>query len=108
MSLSTHVLDTAAGQPAAGVPVRLDRGVRTLDGDIKGWRPVTEAVTDNDGRIRDLPADQPGPWRLVFDTAARSPFFPEVTVAFTISDPTEHHHVPLLLSPHGYTTYRGS
>ncbi|MBD3944690.1 hydroxyisourate hydrolase [Nocardioides ganghwensis] len=104
-SLSTHVLDTAAGRPAAGVAVTLE----TSDGTV-----LAEAVTDADGRIGDLAADLPaGALRLRFDTgawyAARGEvtFYPEVVVAFTLSA-AEHHHVPLLLSPFGYSTYRGS
>lgn len=115
--LSTHVLDTTRGEPARGVPVRLDR----LGPD--GWRPVAEGVTDDDGRLRDwVPAAAwgGGDFRLVFQVAAylgamsaagrdaAPPFFPEITVAFRVADPRRHHHVPLLLSPYGYTTYRGS
>jgi hydroxyisourate hydrolase len=105
VSLSTHVLDTASGRPAAGVPVRLDRA----DGD--GWAPLGSGRTDDDGRLRDLvPAGQwrAGTYRLRFDTADRSPFFPEVSVVFVVAEPDRHHHVPLLLSPYGYSTYRGS
>ncbi|CAO5164206.1 5-hydroxyisourate hydrolase [Frankia sp. AiPs1] len=103
MSLSTHVLDTAAGCPATGVRVRLER-----DEPASGWRLAAEAVTDVDGRVGALPLTAPGRWRLVFDTSARSEFFPEVTIAFEVGDPAEHHHVPLLLAPYGYSTYRGS
>ncbi|WP_431924062.1 hydroxyisourate hydrolase [Amycolatopsis tucumanensis] len=105
MSLvSTHVLDTAAGRPAAGVAVRLE----TSDGTV-----IARGRTDDDGRVRDLgPAElDPGVYRLVFDTGAHlgpDAFFPEVTVAFRITDGTQHHHVPLLLSPFSYSTYRGS
>ncbi|MDQ7909269.1 hydroxyisourate hydrolase [Phytohabitans sp. ZYX-F-186] len=105
MSLSTHVLDNATGEPARGVPVRLER----RDGD--GWTPVADGRTDTDGRLRDwVPAGAwgAGVYRLVFDTAAHSAFFPEVAVAFRVADAARHHHVPLLLSPYGYTTYRGS
>ena len=105
MTLSTHVLDTGAGEPAPGVPVRLER---QHDG---GWREVASGMTDDDGRLRDwVPADDwhAGTYRLVFDTAARSAFFPEVSVLFFVAEPGRHHHVPLLLSPYGYTTYRGS
>jgi 5-hydroxyisourate hydrolase len=102
VSLSTHVLNAAEGRPARGVPVRLDR----RDGD--GWSPVAERRTDEDGRVRDLPSPESGVWRLVFDTSAHSDFYPEVTVAFTVTDPAEHYHVPLLLSPFAYSTYRGS
>jgi 5-hydroxyisourate hydrolase len=99
MSLSTHVLDASTGRPAAGVPLRLSRS----DG------VEVDAVTDADGRHR-FAADVlvAGVHRLRFDTGARSPFYPEVVVAFTVTDPAEHHHVPLLLSPYAYSTYRGS
>ena len=104
-SLSTHVLDTAAGRPAAGVAVTLE----ATDGTV-----LAEAVTDADGRVGDLAAGLPaGDLRLRFGTgawyAARGEvtFYPEVVVAFTVAD-GEHHHVPLLLSPFGYSTYRGS
>jgi 5-hydroxyisourate hydrolase len=108
MSLSTHVLDTAAGQPAAGVAVRLEKIIFGFDGQPRGWRLVAEAVTDADGRIAELPADRAGRWRLVFDTAERSAFFPEVAIIFAIDDPTAHHHVPLLLAPYGLSSYRGN
>ena len=109
MSLSTHVLDAVRGRAAAGVTVRLDR---VLHGDT--WVPVVTDTTDSDGRIR-FPADlQHGTHRLVFDTAAyfeargTAAFYPEVAIAFTVADPAEHYHVPLLLSPFAYSTYRGS
>src|SRR3954447_19861741 len=102
MSLSTHVLDAARGRPADGVPVRLERRA----GDA--WERVAEARTDDDGRVRDLPPPSAGTYRLVFDTAGHSDFYPEVAVAFTVTDPGEHYHVPLLLSPYAYSTYRGS
>lgn len=111
MSLSTHVLDTALGRPAAGVGVALEVH------EDEEWRRLTETTTDADGRVADLLAGQPprrGDHRLVFDAGgyhtARGVrgFYPHVTVTFTVHAPDEHHHVPLLLSPHGYTTYRGS
>ncbi|WP_067491313.1 hydroxyisourate hydrolase [Actinomadura hibisca] len=102
MSLSTHVLDAARGRPAPGLAVRLDRH----DG---GWTQVAQAGTDDDGRIKDWGAEiGPGTWRLTFDTAGLSDFYPEVAVVFTITDAAQHHHVPLLLSPFAYSTYRGS
>ncbi|TDB92620.1 hydroxyisourate hydrolase [Actinomadura sp. 7K534] len=104
MSLSTHVLDAAKGLPAAGVAVRLDR--RADDGT---WTTLAEARTDDDGRVREWDAPPgAGVHRLTFDTAGLSDFYPEVTVAFTITDPGRHHHVPLLISPFAYSTYRGS
>jgi hydroxyisourate hydrolase len=100
-SVSTHVLDTAAGRPAAGVPVTLER--RTAD----GWALLARGVTDADGRVPDLCPDAPaGELRLTFDTAG--PFFPIVAVHFVVRPDGGHHHVPLLLSPFGYSTYRGS
>jgi len=97
--VSTHVLDTALGRPAAGVAVTLER-----DGGV-----VARGTTDTDGRVAALGPDRldPGIYRLRFDTATLSGFFPEVLVAFVVED-GHHLHVPLLLSPHGYTTYRGS
>ena len=103
MSLSTHVLDTARGEPAAGVSVRLQR----LDRDT--WEPVAAGTTDADGRLRDwVPASDwgSGRYRLVFETGGA--FFPEVVVVFEVLEPSRPHHVPLLLSPYGYTTYRGT
>ena len=96
-TLSTHVLDTAAGRPAAGVPVTL------LDA---SGQVVAENVTDTDGRIGSLGGElAAGTYRLRF--ATDGPFHPEVVIAFRVTA-DEHHHVPLLLSPYGYTTYRGS
>ena len=101
MSVSTHVLDSVLGRPAAGVAVRL------LAGD--------EVVADADGRCRlTEDATAVGPHRLVFDTGAwfaaqqRDTFYPEVVLSFAVREPAEHHHVPLLLAPFAYSTYRGS
>ena len=109
--ITTHVLDTARGRPAAGVPIVLERA----GGD--GWELVGRGATDADGRLRDLVAEGawpgPGRYRLTFDTGAyfrgrgEAAFYPEVTVVFTVAG-DGHHHVPLLLSPFGYSTYRGS
>ena len=112
-ALTTHVLDTARGEPAAGVNVRLERVADA------GPEEIGRASTDTDGRVRDLGPDRlpPGTYRLVFGTgeylartgAARDRvFFPEVTVTFSVDGQAPHYHVPLLLSPFGYTTYRGS
>lgn len=112
--ISTHVLDTARGRPAVGVPVRLER----LDDGSDGARLISDAVTDADGRVRELApssASVPvGRYRLRFDTAAYfsaqriDAFYPEVSVVFEIRDASQHYHVPLLLNPFGYSTYRGS
>ena len=101
--ITTHVLDTAQGKPASGIPIKLE--VRELS----GWTLVGEGKTDADGRLKTLGASKtPGTYRLIFDTRSRSAFFPEVTVMFEIADASAHYHVPLLLSPFGYSTYRGS
>jgi 5-hydroxyisourate hydrolase len=110
-SLSSHVLDSVRGVPASGVPVRWER----LDADT--WQPVAEAVTDDDGRVTSWPGDEAlgrGTHRLVFGTGDyfagqdRETFYPEVVVVFAVADTDRHHHVPLLLGPYSYTTYRGS
>jgi 5-hydroxyisourate hydrolase len=110
MSLSTHVLDAALGRPAAGVAVRLESG---SGGTGNGGVVVAEGHTDADGRLSGW-SPEAGVHRLVFGTgayfAARGvdAFYPEVSITFTIDNPDEHYHVPLLLSPFAYSTYRGS
>ena len=109
-SLSTHVLDAVSGEPAAGVAVTLAR--RADDGT---WQELAAANTDADGRVRELAPGGlvTGDHRLVFDTAGyftatgQTGFYPEVIVAFTVRE-DRHHHVPLLLSPFAFSTYRGS
>lgn len=109
-AVSTHVLDTAVGRPAAGVPVVLERLVGL---DVE---PVATATTDADGRAGALGPDvlAGGIYRLTFDTSAyfaltgRPTFYPNVAVSFHLDASTGHHHVPLLLSPFAYSTYRGS
>ena len=101
--VTTHVLDTAAGRPAAGVPVSLHG--RAEDG---RWTQIGAATTDADGRAEALAGEtgvDPGVYRLVFDTA--TPFFDEVIVTFRVKDEGRL-HIPLLLSPYGYSVYRGS
>jgi 5-hydroxyisourate hydrolase len=105
--ITTHVLDTSRGCPAAGVPVVLERFV---DSD---WQSVGRGVTDADGRSRDLLSSAPdaGRYRLTFDTGTylgEAGFYPEVSVTFVVEPGQDHYHVPLLLSPFGYSTYRGS
>lgn len=109
--ITTHVLDTGKGIPAKGVSVRLEQA---NDG---GWKLLSEKTTDADGRISNLLSDrsaETGTYRLTFDTgsyfgaAGIKTFYPGITVTFQIEDPTAHYHVPLLLSPFGYSTYRGS
>jgi 5-hydroxyisourate hydrolase len=110
MSLSSHVLDGTRGEPAAGVFVRWEHLVDAR------WKRVAQAATGDDGRITDWGgADtEVGTHRLVFGSgeyfAAQgvATFYPEVVVVFTVTDAGRHHHVPLLLSPFAYSTYRGS
>lgn len=110
--LSTHVLDTALGRPADDLTVRLER----LD-DAGGARLLSSQQTGPDGRIADLLAARAlevATYRLTFETGpyftrtARATLYPRVEIVFAVSAPAEHHHVPLLLSPFGYATYRGS
>jgi 5-hydroxyisourate hydrolase len=101
--VTTHVLDTAKGRPAAGIAVRFE----TADGE-----PIAVESTDADGRIRDLGPETlaAGVYRLIFETGAYlgpDAFFPEVALTFRIGSDA-HYHVPLLLSPYAYSTYRGS
>jgi 5-hydroxyisourate hydrolase len=105
VSVSTHVLDSVSGRPAAGIGVRLYAGDDLL----------AQGVTDSDGRCRLTDEETTaGPHRLVFATGVwfagqgREAFWPEVVLVFAVSDPAEHHHVPLLLAPYAYSTYRGS
>ncbi len=106
MSLvTTHVLDTVTGLPAAGMPVVLE-----------GGGVHAEGRTDDDGRLRDLGPDrlEPGIYRIRFATwewflgQGRESFYPEVVVTFAVTESDEHLHVPLLLSPYSFSTYRGS
>jgi 5-hydroxyisourate hydrolase len=110
--ITTHVLDTANGRPAAGVSVILEMR------QMSEWDPIGRGETDANGRLTTLTDGceiTPGIYRLIFDTgdyhrdqAIGVPFFPEVTITFTVRDVSVHYHVPLLLSPYGYSTYRGS
>jgi len=113
VAITTHILDLARGKPAAGVPVMLEKGTGT-----EGWQLVGSGETDADGRLRTLTPDGatlvPGMYRLVFNTRryleshAGRAFFPTVSVVFEVTAGDSHYHVPLLLSPYGYSTYRGS
>ncbi|NEM91430.1 hydroxyisourate hydrolase [Galbitalea soli] len=105
--LTTHVLDASLGRPASGVPVVLYTG----SGEV-----LAGAATNADGRVPELGPDQlaPGEYRLVFDTSAyfasvgQTGFYPRVTIDFEVTEAEAHYHVPLLLSPFAYSTYRGS
>jgi len=110
--ITTHVLDVSLGRPAAGVPVLLE-----VEDVGTGWKQLSRSATDKDGRARDLLAAGSlveGTYRLTFDTHAYfadrkvQALYPQVSVVFTVRNAAEHHHIPLLLSPFGYSTYRGS
>jgi 5-hydroxyisourate hydrolase len=109
--ITTHVLDTALGKPAKDVPV-------VLEGERSGtWQKVGSGTTDANGRLQNLLAPTgfaKGRYRLTFDTETYfkaqgvAAFYPQVSIVFTVQNEIEHFHVPLLLSPYGYSTYRGS
>lgn len=109
--ITTHVLDTASGSPAAGLAIELSRR------EAGSWRSLAAGVTNEDGRITDLLAPgtlTAGEYRMVFATedylkaSGRPVFYPSVAIEFRITAASEHYHIPLLLSPFGYSTYRGS
>jgi len=110
--ITTHVLDTSRGQPAPGVGVTLE--IQSAG----AWRELSRRTTNGDGRITDLVSAatqlERGVYRLCFETGAYfralgiASFYPRISVEFEVREPAQHHHVPLLLSPFGYTTYRGS
>ena len=111
-AITTHVLDTSRGRPAAGVPVTLEVEA------AGGWKLIGKGTTNADGRVSDLVPDEiaieAGIYRLIFDTSTYFAgnkvlaFYPQVSVVFKIENANQHYHVPLLLSPFGYSTYRGS
>lgn len=102
-TLSTHVLDTSTGEPAAGMRVHLARS----DGEV--WDDVASTTTDEDGRAGGFGDLTGGTYRLGFETGGYgNEFYPYVHVVFRVEESRDHYHVPLLLSPFGYTTYRGS
>jgi 5-hydroxyisourate hydrolase len=112
MGISTHILDTALGRPAAGVPIAL---ARMTNGE---WSTLNETTTDADGRCKHLlpetSALQPGIYRVHFETLTYhkqhqlNGLYPYVEIVFTVSEGEQHYHIPLLLTANGYTTYRGS
>ncbi len=110
--VSTHVLDISLGRPAAKMPVVLE-----VEEAGTGWKELGRGSTDKDGRMRDLLGGRAlveGTYRLTFDTHAYfavrkvQSLYPQVTIVFEVRNAKEHYHVPLLLSPFGYSTYRGS
>jgi 5-hydroxyisourate hydrolase len=110
--ITTHILDTSLGKPAAGVPVRLERPISGYE-----WEIIASGITNSDGRVPNLlpnnDALPKGTYRLVFEIedyfldSDRTCFYPFIPIVFDVVDGT-HYHVPLLLNPFGYSTYRGS
>jgi 5-hydroxyisourate hydrolase len=104
--ITTQVLDTARGAPAARIPVQLDIFITG-----QGWREVGHGLTTEEGRVLDF-GEPPteGIYRLMFDVAAYMPnsFYPSIAITFEVRNPTERYHLPLLLSPFGYSTCRGT
>jgi hydroxyisourate hydrolase len=111
-AITTHILDISTGVPARGVSVVLEQQIGN------DWEIAGKGATDDDGRLRDLldpnTALQAGNYRLTFETGSYfagkqiESFYPRVIVEFAVKDASQHYHVPLLLSPFGYSTYRGS
>lgn len=111
--ITTHILDITSGKPGAGIPVVLERKTHSA-----GWQAIAEGMTDIDGRVDDLLSTReaflPGHYRLIFEIGPyfllqnMECFFPQVTVSFVVKDPIRHYHVPLHMSPFGYSTYRGT
>lgn len=112
MNISTHVLDLASGHPATGLPVTLSRLIEGT------WSVLYVTATDNNGRVSSLLPEQhslsAGTYRIQFDTGEyfalrrATCLYPYIEITFEVRDAAEHHHIPLLLSANGYTTYRGS
>lgn len=113
--ITTHILDTSIGRPAAGVVVTLER--KTGSDATAGWESIGDGLTDTDGRVADLLAAESlttGVYRIhfaigaYFKNAGREAFYPEASIVFEVKNAQEHYHVPLLLNPYGFSTYRGS
>src|ERR1700761_1312632 len=95
--ISTHVLDTSTGRPASGINVLL----------FRDNEQISSGATDHDGRIKTFGISvNRGVYRLLFEISGA--FYPDISISFIVSDPSAHYHIPLLVSPFGYTTYRGS
>lgn len=112
--ITTHVLNTATGEPARNLEISVSKNASKTEG-IYEWMPVTSARTNNDGRVQDFLSGHTinagDIFEFTFATQEyfdKKCFYPYVKVVFTIEDPTSHYHVPLLISPYGYSTYRGS
>jgi 5-hydroxyisourate hydrolase len=112
-SITTHILDTTTGEPAAGIPITLERRTHS-----SGWQVIADGTSTQDGSLMDLlsvtEAFLPGHYRLIYETGPYyllrgiECFFPQVTISFVVKDPTQSYHVALLLSPFGYSAHRGS
>jgi 5-hydroxyisourate hydrolase len=111
MTVSTHVLDATRGLPAAGVAITFESQHED------GWKALAQRVTDEDGRVGDLVSDlelPAGAYRITFAVEAYfadlgiESFYPSISITFRVVDPLRHYHVPILLSPFAYSTYRGS
>lgn len=112
-TISTHILDTSRGTPANSVAVALE-----VQNNDETWTELSHAWTDQDGRVKPFflveQQVQSGTYRLCFDTESYFSslslecFYPQVTIVFRVEDDSQHYHVPLLISPYGYSTYRGS
>jgi 5-hydroxyisourate hydrolase len=110
--ITTHVLDVSRGKAASGVGVLLERQISGQ------WKELARGTTNGDGRVENLlklgTQAESGVYRLTFDSSAyfkasgTASFYPEISIVFNLSNPAEHHHVPLLLSPFGFSTYRGT
>lgn len=108
--ITTHILDTSTGKPAAGIEI-------VLEEQSSGWKKIAEGKTNQDGRISDLISKDailnPGIYRMIFSVkdyfsaSGTKSFYPKVSIEFEITD-SSHYHIPLLISPYGYSTYRGS
>lgn len=110
-AITTHVLDTHLGKPAKGVPASLSRL------DAPGWEVIAQGYTNDDGRITDWMGDTPrevGEYKVAFATGEYFAdqeldcLYPEVVIYFTVREPDQHYHIPLLISANSYSTYRGS
>jgi 5-hydroxyisourate hydrolase len=115
MGLSTHILDTHVGRPAANIEIRLSEFRDNAAGGV--WHEISSAYTDHDGRCRSLLGDGSliaTDYKLHFSVGAYfhdqrlASLYPYVEIVFRVADPSQHYHIPLLLSANGYTTYRGS
>ena len=108
--ITSHVLDTSLGKPAAAISITLERA------NGQDWTAIGQGVTDDDGRVANLAGEtaMAGEYRITFEVAnyfamqSMNAFYPRVRIEFSIADPNQHYHVPLLLNPFGYSTYRGS